>query len=372
MELQPSLFAAQRPTPLGTVTRAPHPDLTEYDVIAVSDSGGKDSFAAMATTVNQARATGAADRVFTFHASLGPLEWPSVDFGGRRYPSTGELAALHSAGCGIPTERHIEVQRTAQDAAGELVPYHLLTYVAERGMWPVRGDAQFCTGDWKTKRIFAAWTPIVRQLRPELGRPVRILNVLGLRAEESPDRAKRPAYRNVLTNGQRHVDEWLPIRDWTTKAVRERCDESTVPHHWSYDSVPGAGDWLGSTRCSCSICIMGSRPDLILSARRRPRLTSLYAEVEQVRGHRFRQDLSIAELITMTKQRGGPAPGIVLADDEPEFEFMAAAVRTALGQPPRRKLEVDPTAPRQLDLQGFGDCGACARWEVTPGQGASG
>ncbi|MFJ5218776.1 phosphoadenosine phosphosulfate reductase [Streptomyces sp. NPDC088354] len=313
----------------------------------------------MATTVSEARAAGAADCVFTFHASLGPLEWPSVDFGGRRYPSTGELAALHSAGYGIPAERHIEVQRTARDAAGELVPYHLLTFVAERGMWPVRSDAQFCTGDWKTKRIFAAWTPIVRQLRPQLGRPVRILNVLGLRAEESPDRAKRPAYRNVLTNSQRHVDEWLPIRPWTTKAVRALCDDSGIAHHWSYDSVPGAGDWRGSTRCSCSICIMANRADLILNARRRPRLTALYAEVEQVRGHRFRQDLSIAELIALAKRPGGPAPGVVLSDDGPEFASMAAAVRAALTEPPRRKLEADPNAPQQLNLLGLGNCGAC-------------
>jgi hypothetical protein len=61
---------------------------------------------------------------------------------------TGELAALHSAGYGIPADRHIEVQRTAKDAAGELMPYGLLTFVDERGMWPVRGT---CTGDWSRR-----------------------------------------------------------------------------------------------------------------------------------------------------------------------------------------------------------------------------
>ncbi|WP_127353849.1 phosphoadenosine phosphosulfate reductase [Actinacidiphila soli] len=252
-----------------------------------------------------------------------------MEFDGCRYPSTGELAALHSTAYGIPVEQHIEVQRTAKDAAGKLVPYSLLTFVAERGMWPVRGTAQFCTGDWKTKRIFAAWTPLVRRLRRILGRPVRILNVIGLRTQESTDRAKRRSYRRVLANRDRHVDEWLPIRDWTTSAVREFCDASDIAHHWAYDSVPGAGDWNGSTRCSCSICIMANRSDLNLAVRRRPRLTNLYAQVEQVRGHRFRQDLSIAELLQLAQRQGGPAPGIVLADDGPEFDAMATAVRAA-------------------------------------------
>ncbi len=219
-------------------------------------------------------------------------------------------------GVRIPPERHVEVQRTAKDAAGELVPYSLLTFIAERGMFPARGR-QFCTSDWKTRRIFAAWAPLVRQLRPAVGQPVRILNVLGLRAEESSERAKRPAHRAVLSTRERHVDEWLPIRDWSTREVRAVCDGSGIEHSWTYDSVPGAGDWSGSTRCSCSICILGGRPDLLLAARRRPRLTALYAEVERVRRHRFRQDLAIAELIELAKRPSGPAAGIVLADDGP-------------------------------------------------------
>ncbi|MDX6349925.1 MAG: hypothetical protein QOF84_4715 [Streptomyces sp.] len=129
----------------------------------------------------------------------------------------------------------------------------------------------------------------------------------------------------MLANRDRHVDEWLPIRDWTTSAVREFCDASDIAHHWAYDSVPGAGDWNGSTR-SCSICIMANRSDLILAVRRRPRLTALYAQVEQVRGHRFRQDLSIAELLQLAQRRGGPAPRIVLADDGPEIEELSDPV----------------------------------------------
>jgi len=353
------LFDAVPPIPDGTITRAPTPDLTDYDVIAVSDSGGKDSHAAVSVTSEGASAAGVSERLYTFHASLGPLEWPAVEFGGQRYPSVCELAALHSATYGIPPARHTEVQRTVKDAAGDLVPYSLLTFIAERGMFPARGR-QFCTSDWKTRRIFAAWTPLVRQLRPVLGRPVRILNVLGLRAAESTERAKRPAYRAVLSTGGRHVDEWLPIREWSTDEVRALCDTSGVPHSWTYDSVPGAGDWMGSTRCSCSVCILGSRRDLLLAARRRPRLTALYAEVERVRGHRFRQDLSISQLIELAKRPSGPAAGIVLDDDGPQFEALESAVLAALTQPPRRRPKDEPNEQLELGLLSIGDCGSCA------------
>lgn len=37
----------------------------------------------------------------------------------------------------------------------------------------------------------SAWTPIISRLKGELGRPVRILKVMGLRREEGADRKKR-------------------------------------------------------------------------------------------------------------------------------------------------------------------------------------
>jgi hypothetical protein len=107
---------------------------------------------------------------------------------------------------------------------------------------------QISTSDFKTSKIRAGWTPLVRQLGAELGRPVRILNVLGLRAEESPARAGRAAYRHVMANGARHVDEWLPAHDWPLGRVWQLCDREGPGHHWAYDSVPGAGDWAGQSR----------------------------------------------------------------------------------------------------------------------------
>ena len=45
----------------------PGPDLTEYDVIIVNTSAGKDSQVALDVTVHAARAAGVADRVIAVH-----------------------------------------------------------------------------------------------------------------------------------------------------------------------------------------------------------------------------------------------------------------------------------------------------------------
>src|SRR5256885_15763489 len=73
----------------------------------------------------------------------------------------------------------------------------LLEQIAQHGRYPDMAR-RFCTSDHKTTKIRAALTPLIRQRRRELGRAVRVLNVLGLRAEESNSRAARPAYSVTL------------------------------------------------------------------------------------------------------------------------------------------------------------------------------
>lgn len=343
-----------------TVTPGPVPDLRDYDLIAVSDSGGGDSRAALHVTAAAARRARVFDRVRTYHASLGPLEWPAAEFQGRRYLSTSEQAALHSLTYGVPPHSHTEVQRTIEHAAGEFVPYSLLTFVAQRGQWPAKGIAQYCTSDWKTTLIFAAWTPFVSEMRRRLGRPVRILNVLGILAEESPSRAERSPYRCVVTstNGARHVDEWLPVHRWTKAQVRELSGERGLFHHWTYDSEPGARDWAGSSRCSCSICILANLRDLLLSARRRPRLANLYAVVEREIGHRFKSDRSLSEIIELSKAPSAPAPGIVLPDSGPDFAATERAVLDAL-KLARDSVAAGGTTPTGADAARESGCGSC-------------
>ncbi|BFO23041.1 hypothetical protein SHKM778_94290 (plasmid) [Streptomyces sp. KM77-8] len=103
--------------------------------IVINLSGGKDGVIAGARAMDAARRAGVADRVWTAHASLGPMEWPAVTVDGVRWPSASELAAQHSQILGVPPERHIEVRRTRQ-VDGRTVPFDLLTFIAERGIGP--------------------------------------------------------------------------------------------------------------------------------------------------------------------------------------------------------------------------------------------
>jgi hypothetical protein len=112
-----------------------------------------------------------------------------------------------------------------------------------------------------------------------------------------------------------------------------------VPYCWSYDSVHGAGDWLGNSRCSCALCSYASLPDLLLASARRPRLADLYAEVEQVRGDSLRADRRIAYLIRHAKTCGID-PGVVCPNDGPEFTALQLQVRAALTMKPRKEPEL--------------------------------
>lgn len=49
---------------------------------------------------------------------------------------------------------------------------------------------------------------------------------------------------------------------------------------------------------SCSFCVLASHSALIRAAQLRPELAADYAAVEARTGHLFRQDLSMADIIT--------------------------------------------------------------------------
>ncbi|MFJ3213888.1 adenine nucleotide alpha hydrolase family protein [Streptomyces flaveolus] len=323
------------------------PDLTSYDLLAPQLSGGKDSAVMMAVFMDAARTAGVDDRVISYHSSLGVLEWPPVVFDGIRYPGVSELAALQSAAFGVPADRHVEVTRTLPGPDGTRMPHSLLTEIAAYGRFPRKGSP-YCRKAAKEGVVSSAWTPMVSRLTRELGRPVRILKVLGLRSDEGADRKKRPAFRTVQANSARVVDEWLPVKDWPTDAVKEWHAGAPVPYCWTYDSIPGAGDWLGSSRCSCSLCVFASRRDLLLTIGRRPRLADLYAEVEQARGDSFRPDWRITDLIRHAAHCGAPDPGIVCPDDGPEFTALQEQVRQAIQLEPRKKPELARHTGRAL------------------------
>ncbi len=250
-------------------------DLARYDVIVLSTSGGKDSQAMIGHVVELARAAGVADRLVAVHADLGRVEWPG----------TKELAVEQAAAYGVDCH----VVRKVDTAAA---PADLLDRIRHRGKFPDAGR-RFCTSDHKRQPIRKFYTAMAKawaDANPDAGRACRVLSCQGMRAQESPARAKREVVRpGVVSTGRQVVDEWLPIHGWTETEVWASIEASGVRHHWAYDE--------GMPRLSCSFCVLASRDALVLAAQLRPDLAAEYAAVEAEIGHSFQQARSMASII---------------------------------------------------------------------------
>ena len=218
-------------------------------LVSISTSGGKDS---QAMTILLARIV-PRDQLVAVHAPLGKIEWPgTIDH---------ILATLPE---GVPLI-------LAPVASGKT----LLDRVEERRMWP-SNSIRWCTSDFKTG-------PIQRELRrylkthPRFGG--RLVNAMGMRADESVARARKvPWRRNTrMSVAGREVVDWLPVFDLSTKDVFRVIRDAGQSPHWAYAA--------GMSRLSCSFCILASRADLRRAAELRPSLYRRYAELEVRIGH---------------------------------------------------------------------------------------
>lgn len=245
----------------------PEPDLTWYDVILASISGGKDSMSMLRLLVARCTAAGIPlSRVVCVFADLGDDD---------EWPGTPEIAALHAAYYGL---RFITVHRLVPDPdGGGKKPQSLIEHIWDRGMWPDPRN-RYCTSDLKRGPIRTAMTMLANELRAAgtvTGRPVRILSVMGMRAQESVTRRLMKPFshdESATYPTTRWVDEWLPIHSWTLEDIWDDIAESGVPYHYAYD--------IGLGRLSCVSCILAPRAALVLAARANPRNAYLRVLVE--------------------------------------------------------------------------------------------
>src|SRR6266536_252683 len=229
--------------------RVDPPPLDGYDVVLVNISAGKDSQATLDVTVRAADAAGDRPKIVVVFADLGADdEWPG---------SPG-LAAEHAAHYGLRFET-VRREITAPD--GPRRPQGLIEHIEARGKWP---DAarRYCTSDAKRAPVYRLMTALAREQHAAgvTGRPVRILNVLGLRAQESPRRALMAPFRHDerASNSVRQVDEWLPVHSWTAEQVWAQIAQAgTWPHPVYAQGMP---------RLSCRFCVLASRPALVRAA----------------------------------------------------------------------------------------------------------
>jgi 3'-phosphoadenosine 5'-phosphosulfate sulfotransferase (PAPS reductase)/FAD synthetase len=273
------------------------PALSSYDYILVNSSAGKDSQAMLDLVAEMAKAEGISDRVIVVHADLGRVEWEG----------TKELAAEQAAHYGFRFE---VVSRELGDLLDQVEQRHASNQAKgkDHAPWP-SSEARWCTSDQKTSQVLKFMTRLVQEA--SLGRQVRILNCLGIRAQESPARAKKASFEldKKATNGLRHVDRWLPIFTWTAKQVWARIRESGVRHHEAYD--------LGMSRLSCCFCVMASYADLVIATRANPALATEYQAVEERTGYTMVNGRSMADLISAASTPvAGPVARYEDAEDD--------------------------------------------------------
>lgn len=239
-------------------------DLTAYDLVLLNTSGGKDSSVMAWNVTKMAEAQGVKDRLVLGHATFRE-EWNG----------TVEIVKKQAEQLGLPF--HVVTR-------GE----GLLDYVRRRRMWP-SSAARYCTSDFKRAPI----DKLITKLAPGLERRLKVLNVMGLRAEESPARAKKVAFKvnERRTNGRRHVDDWLPILGLKIGEVWDTIKANAIPQHVAYS--------LGMPRLSCRFCIFAPKAALVLAGKQEDNLEMLkeYVAVEKEIGHSFRENLKIAEVL---------------------------------------------------------------------------
>lgn len=218
-------------------------------LVAVNHSGGKDS---QTMTILLSRIV-PCDQLVAIHAPLGEVEWP------------GTIEHIENT---IPPGVPLIMARVTSGKT-------LLEQVEERGMWPSK-SARWCTSGAKRG-------PIERELRRYLKAHPRfegrLVNALGIRRDESRDRARRVPWRRNqrMSVAGREVFDWLPVFELATDDVFRVIAEAGQSPHPVYS--------FGLTRCSCSFCIFSSRSDLRRAAELRPDLYTKYAQLERRIAH---------------------------------------------------------------------------------------
>jgi 3'-phosphoadenosine 5'-phosphosulfate sulfotransferase (PAPS reductase)/FAD synthetase len=216
-------------------------------------SGGKDSQAMSIRLLERIPKA----QMIVAHASLGEMEWPGAM----------ELARDQAAAAGLPF-----IVATANKSLLDMVQRRFETR-PEVPSWPSASTRQ-CTSDLKRGPIQRE----VRRYAKANGYKV-IVNCLGLRAQESPGRAKRAKLRlnERDSNSVNTWYEWLPVHDLSSPEVFEIIEQAGQKPHYAYAE--------GNDRLSCVFCFMANKHDLKNGKKHRPELFEQYVAMEKLTGY---------------------------------------------------------------------------------------
>lgn len=306
------------------------PNFHEYDLVIIRISGGKDSQAAM----RQAWLT-ALEQGYDLSCVVVEYDELNGDKPDQKatWPGTAEIGAHLVAKYGDRPGSLELARRQAEHYGFRFVvakqrsrPWLLEDIRTRKGK---DGRARFpdaknryCTSDHKRAAGRLLLTAEVRRLggRKRWGRPIRILTVMGFRAQESTGRARREVFSyDAGASGQgtvtrrrgvrpgprceRQVWLWLPIHHWTVEQVWADIHASEVPYAWPYDA--------GMSRYSCAQCVLGSFADAVRSAQIWPAHSLGIVGMEREMGHRWQDDHSMSDIAQAAGILPDPMPTLL-------------------------------------------------------------
>jgi 3'-phosphoadenosine 5'-phosphosulfate sulfotransferase (PAPS reductase)/FAD synthetase len=210
--------------------------------VAIGVSGGKDSQAAALATFRHLDMVGHAGERILIHADLGSVEWNDS------FRICEELA--DHLKCDLIVVRRKAgglMERWESRWLSSKTRYETLSTVTLVPCWSTP-DMRFCTSEQKTHVIIAE---LKRRFKSQ-----RIINVTGVRREESRSRSRMPV-ADIDASGR--ILNWRPIADLTVEEVFALIDASGLHPHPAYRI-------FGMSRVSCRFCIMSALADLIAAA----------------------------------------------------------------------------------------------------------
>lgn len=210
--------------------------------VAIGVSGGKDSQAAALASFAHLDACGHVGPRILIHSDLGSVEWNDS------LPTCERLAA--HLGCDLVVVRRKAgdmMQRWRARWHSSVQRYEDLSTVTLVPCWSTP-DMRFCTSELKTHIIMA-------ELKRRFGR-CEIVNVTGIRRQESRNRARMPV-ADVDKSGR--IWSWRPIIDLTEADVFTMIESSGLMPHEAYRQ-------FGMSRVSCRFCIMSNLGDLVAAS----------------------------------------------------------------------------------------------------------
>ncbi len=237
--------------------------------LVLSVSGGKDSDAMCHHLLERRQAEGWSGDAVMIHADLGSrVEWQQT-------PDYVQNLAQRK---GV----RLHVVRWTH---GDLIDRIWQRYQKDPShpCWP-SAQMRYCTADLKRG-------PISREIR-HLFPSGNVICAMGLRAQESHARARRPTFTirtdsSAPTKG-RFVYDWLPIHDWSEVDVWACIRQHGNDYHEAYN--------YGNHRLSCALCVLASLNDLINGAIHNPNTYREYCRIEAVTGYSFRKDFWLSDL----------------------------------------------------------------------------